>query len=642
MIGNFPDPHPDELFYSLCARFSERMQYPNGRSVVVELFGSASAIACVSLPSHLDHLVAQMPPHSSYSTDGIVDNHTLLPLFAPFLPLERQDRLRRDMRGDSGSALHMRAGIMASRVPLPEWLRYCPQCVEDDRRRSGECYWHRIHQASGVELCPMHKLWLQNSQVRTSNAKTQYEFVSAERSIQEMPLYQHDKDASLFEPLFALTLDIQWLLAQHHLSQKLRYLQRRYSKRLAHLGISTYRGRVDRDVLLSRFKTRYTSDILSLLHCELDENIEDCWLVRLVHKSENTQHPLYHLLLIHSLELTAESFFQLSVDDKPFGNGPWPCLNPTCRHHLQQSVDACHITYSPNVSGRPIGTFSCTCGFTYQRTGPDTSAEDRLKMSKVKAFGYVWETKLSRLWEDETASLRQMALQLKVDPLTIKRHASRLGLPFPRPVARTCCLDAVRMLRSPIEQVIETDTLEECRRKWMNALVEYQNMGVKFLRSKFPNIYRWLYRHDLAWLKTHLPPKKQKSRSYSSRIDWQERDKYLAEQVELSARRLKERVGRPVQTTISAIGKDIGQLALIQQHISRLPKTSRLLEDVVETREEFAIRRIQWTTKKYQEEQCAPSRWQFIKDSGIERLASLPQIKEAISTSLHKLDLLNS
>ncbi len=329
MIGNFPDPYPGELFYSICARFSERMQYPSGRSVVKELFGSASAIACVTLPSHLDHFIAQMPPHSSYSADGIIDNHTTLPLFAPFLPLERQDRLRRDMRSHNGSALHMRAGIMASRVPLPEWHRYCPQCVEDDRRRFGECYWHRIHQAPGVELCPMHKVWLQNSRVRTSNTKTHYEFVSAERSIRETLLYQHDKDASLFEPLLALTLDIQWLLAQQHLSQKLRDLQRRYSKRLAHLGISTYRGRVDRGALLSRFKTKYTSDILSLLHCELDENIEDCWLIRLVHTSNTTQHPLHHLLFIHCLGLTAEMFFQLSVGDKPFGNGPWPCLNPT-------------------------------------------------------------------------------------------------------------------------------------------------------------------------------------------------------------------------------------------------------------------------------------------------------------------------
>jgi hypothetical protein len=29
MIGCFPDPYPDELLYSVCARFHERVQYPN-------------------------------------------------------------------------------------------------------------------------------------------------------------------------------------------------------------------------------------------------------------------------------------------------------------------------------------------------------------------------------------------------------------------------------------------------------------------------------------------------------------------------------------------------------------------------------------------------------------------------------------
>lgn len=639
MITSLPDPYPDELFFSICARYSERKQYPSGRSVVIELFGSTNAIACVSLPSHLDHFVAQMPPRSSYSADSIIDNHTLLPLFASFLPPERQNRLRQDMRSNSGLALHMCAGIMASRVPLPEWLRYCLQCVKADRKSFGECYWHRIHQAPGVELCPIHKIWLQNSQVRARNTKTRYEFVSAERSFQKTLLYQYNKDESLFEPLFALTRDIQWLLIQRPLSQDAIYLQRRYSKRLAHLGISTYRGRVDRNALLSSFKTMYTSDILSLLHCELDENIEDCWLIRLVHKPENAQHPLHHLLLMHYLGLTAEMFFQFPAEDKPFGDGPWPCLNPTCYRHLQPSVDECHIKHSPNVSGRPIGIFSCTCGFTYLRTGPDTSAEDRLKMNKVEAFGYVWKAKLSQLWVDETISLQQIALQLGVEPLTVKRHASQLGLHFPRPVARTCTLNATQMLRSPKVKVIETDTLEEYRKKWMSAIEDYQDMSVKSLRSKFPNIYSWLYRHDNTWLKAHLPLSKQKSRSQSSRVDWQKRDKDTAELVKISVRRLKVSVGRPVQITISAIGKDSGQLALLQQHLSRLPITAQLLSDLVETRESFALRRLEWTLEQCRKERILPKRYEFIKRAGISRLTSNYKVNLRIEEAMTILQM---
>ena len=40
MIGFFPDPYPDELLYSVLARFQSRVQYPSRESLVRELFGT--------------------------------------------------------------------------------------------------------------------------------------------------------------------------------------------------------------------------------------------------------------------------------------------------------------------------------------------------------------------------------------------------------------------------------------------------------------------------------------------------------------------------------------------------------------------------------------------------------------------------
>src|SRR6266567_7506685 len=218
MIGSWPDPYPDELFYSICARFSERVRYPSKRSIVAELFGTENAIACVSLPSHLGYFIEQLPPYSNYDVNRIIDQHTLLPYFAPFLPPERYTRLRQDMSSNEGPALHMRAGLMASRVPLPQWLRFCPQCVEEDRSRFCECYWHRIHQVPGVEICPLHKSWLKNSFAHARNAQTRYEFVSAECAIQTALREQFNRDKSYLEMLFGLALDAQWLLNQRDLS----------------------------------------------------------------------------------------------------------------------------------------------------------------------------------------------------------------------------------------------------------------------------------------------------------------------------------------------------------------------------------------------------------------------------------------
>ena len=637
MIGSWPDPRPGELFYSICARFSERVRYPSKRSVVTELFGTENAIACISLPSHLDYFIAQLPPCSNLDAKRIIDEYTLLPFFAPFLPPERHLRLRQDMYSSNGPAIHMRAGLMASHVPLPQWLRFCPQCVEEDRRRFGECHWHRIHQVPGVEICPLHKVWVRNSAAPARNVHTRYEFISAESAIYEALPEEIDENEQFFEILFALALDAQWLLNQRGLSQNLLTLRHRYHRGLANLGLSTYRGRIDKNALLSRFKNMYAFELLRLLHCELDECTEDNWLVRLAHKPDHAQHPLHHLLLIHCLGQTAEAFFRLSTQSKPFGDGPWPCLNPVCHHYRQLQVSECSITYSPNVSGKPIGGFSCTCGFTYLRAGPDTSAEDRFKMSRVQTFGHIWEERLSQLWEDETISLREIARQLGVDPLTIKRHASRLGLPFPRPVSRTCQLNETQKLCSPLRRISEQGISEEYRARWINALQEYKGMGVKFIRGKFPKLYEWLYRHDTAWLKAHLPAKFGAQRQVSP-VNWQQRDQQLAQLVEISAHRLRHQAGKPTQITLAAIGRDIGQLALLQQHLPKLPVVAQLLGSLVETREAFAIRRIQWVTQQYEEERYHPTRWEFIKRAGIERIVAELSVSEALNEALRKLN----
>ncbi len=60
------------------------------------------------------------------------------------------------MKGTGGKAVHMAAGIMASRVRLPNHLQICPQCFEEEKQSTGEPYWHRIHQLAAVHYCPTH------------------------------------------------------------------------------------------------------------------------------------------------------------------------------------------------------------------------------------------------------------------------------------------------------------------------------------------------------------------------------------------------------------------------------------------------------------------------------------------------------
>ena len=89
MISAFPFPFPDELFYSLCARYAWRVGYPSLKSITSELFGVTSVTAIIDLPSGLGRVVSALPPGYSCTVDGFIDDKTIryFGFMHPFSPL---------------------------------------------------------------------------------------------------------------------------------------------------------------------------------------------------------------------------------------------------------------------------------------------------------------------------------------------------------------------------------------------------------------------------------------------------------------------------------------------------------------------------------------------------------------------------
>lgn len=635
MIVAFLDLHPGELLYSGYARYAYRLRYPNLKNVTNELFGTPHIIASVPFASHLQYFVAHQSVENRFTTDSLIAEHTLLPFYAPFLPPDRIQQLHMDMCGTNGPGIYMRIGLMASIVPSPEYLQYCPECAKEDQTRFGEMYWHRQHQVPGVFICHIHSVWLEQSNVRVHDRKTRHQFIAAEAALRPLRFPREiDTSSRLCDTLLFIANGTAWLLQQQELSPGLAFLHHAYKRALIRRDLATYSGRVRMAELQEAFASYYSDDVLSYLHCHLNRQSPDNWLARLVRKPDGSQHPLQHLLLMQFLGSSIEAFFSISSESHPFGTGPWPCLNTASDHYRQRQIERCEIVHSQYVGGKPVGTFSCSCGFVYSRTGPDTSLEDQFRFSKIKAFGPIWEAKLQALWKDESVSLRGLARQLGVDPLTIKRHATRLGLLFPRPRGRKSGLAENQQLHSHVFQVPEATVLQEYRTIWLTALQSGPGVGVTELRSKVPGIYTWLYRNDRIWLREHTSTSKGRTTIRYQRVDWQERDKRLAEEVIVAASRLKNLPGRPVHITPAALGREIGQVALLQQHLDKLPRTAEALERLVESREGYAVRRIQWAALDCIQSNIYLVRWLLIKKAGVARIAEQSQVKGAIDSAL--------
>lgn len=538
------------------------------------------------------------------------------------------------MKGREGLAINKRSGVMASRIPSPERLRYCPSCVEDDEQKVREAYWHRTQQAPGVEVCSEHYVFLEKSDVPVRHLSNPFRFISAGASRlcrSARPLDLTDRSHQI---LLEVARNTSWLLRQHGLKSNLKALHNRYLSLLITRGLATYGGCIHAGKLLREFDNHFPAPLLRSLGCEFSgrDQEKSNWLLRLVREPKNAQHPLRHLLLLSFLCTGAEPFFRLPEEIKYFGESPWPCLNPAAGHYGEPKITSYSVSYR-GKENRPVGTFRCECGFAYARTGPDRLPEDRLGISRMKEFGGVWEKELERLWRDPSSSVSAIARRLRVDPLTVRRHADRLRLSTEAYGRRAGRLSPELKLKTQAAAEALEDKPREIRARWLSAIKRTPGISMKSLRRELPRDYAWLVKNDAKWLKSHKPPPPRRAPTPSG-VDWKRRDASLAALVKSSASRLRNATGRPKRVTKTAIGRDLKRVTLIQQKISKLPLTAQVLGSVVESREDFAIRRVKWAEGLYIRECFLPKRWQLILRANVYSLREVPRVKSAINASL--------
>src|SRR5260221_2175267 len=180
MLSFFPNPLPDELLYSVLARYVLERGFKTRGQARGTLMGMPKRRISYVLSNCLDFLISILPPGHPYSADQLIDQHTLLLFYAPFFTLERAARARqyqKDFTYNNGKPVFKPAIIKC--------LRYCPLCVSADIVRHGFPYWHRMHHISVLDVCTIHQVWLEDSGVLTE-ATTEY-FMTAEEAIKTLP-----------------------------------------------------------------------------------------------------------------------------------------------------------------------------------------------------------------------------------------------------------------------------------------------------------------------------------------------------------------------------------------------------------------------------------------------------------------------
>lgn len=612
MLTFFPTPYPDEILYSVFARYHVRAGNKSFKTTMKELLNSQTAVAILDLPCNIQNLVGNLPPLSQYSAEGIIQENTLFPFYSAFLPPERAKQIYNSMLGSRGGDIHSRAGIMASGISSNRYLKFCPRCASEDIQLYGEMYWHRIHQVPFL-LCPIHKIQLLDSMVPCIGIN-KHEYISASpencpnRGIQDLkPKIQRH--------LEALTDLSQCMMDLSLPNRELEWFKIQYREILKTKGYASASGTLRKNKLLSDFLEFYGAEFLQLLQSPIKIFGESNWLTDMLYNREKAAHPIRHLLFICFLGISMKDLFFRKFEYSPFGSGPWPCLNEAADHYLQPIIGTVKVEYNTD-NKRPQGIFACSCGLVYTRSGPDQADTDQYTFGRIRAFGHVWEAKLKEV-AAEKHSLRETARLMGVDPATVKKHAKRLGIE----TFWENRTDGEERIDSKAEnlntEMEDNKTLEQHRGTWLQLQHENPHKGKKELRMINQGTFAWLYRNDRRWLDENSPARKKVY--INNRVDWEKRDSEICQHVQELVEQMKNSEDKPIRICVSNIGKALGIRALLEQHKNKLPKTEAYIQTIVESDMDFRVRRIEWARREIKKDGIDMAPWRILKKAGIRK-----------------------
>lgn len=596
----FTNPFPDELLFSVCARFHKRSGNIHEKATLQDLFSNRSITASVFLPSAISALIANMPPFSKYSEEQFIFENTLYPFISAFLPERQANKVYQSMLGNDGKDIYVRAGIIASGVPQNKFIRFCPLCFQDEEERYGEPYFHRTHQLSGIHCCLEHFTPLFNSTILTSGgSKHRFEFASKENCIvsDDADTLGHVSDSLREKYVYhvrQMAPYLKELLNRKFDHKELNWFGKKYKQALVAKGLAYYSGRVKQEDWRAYFLSRYNHSILDLFFSSIGNDGD--WLSMIVQKHRKSFHPIRHLLVMTALDISLGDLFKEEFA-LPFGSPSWPCLNPVCGFYEQAVIKTMELTLCDKTKN-PIGTFICPhCKFTYTRRGPDKAEQDRFRKTRVKSYGKVWGEKLKEQAKLDI-SLRELSRRMGADPNTVKRFLNQTNN------------NTVEM-----ENLESPSSLSTDQRKWLDLMKENPDKTTKQLRISNKALYMRLYRANNEWLKINSP--KPIKRSSKERIDWSKRDDRILGKVMEAVKFLLKPDQKPMRVTISKIGTIIGDKALLEKKISKLPKTKQYLDCQLETVEEFRQRRLTYVINEMEKNGDELITWVILRKAGL-------------------------
>ncbi len=617
MLTFYPPLYPDELLYSGHARYAERVKYIN-RYICMDLFQQEIKLKRFGIDKNIVNFVNQLPDSHTYTVDYLIDHHTMFSLYGLIRPSKILSNIRQQMKTSINRPMLCLLGIIENRFLC--FLRFCPKCAQKDISIYGEPYWHRLHQIRGIDICSQHGIWLETS---TFNKHC---FISARQALRQPYLTRGvERQDSEYEKLQCRFADnIAFLLNNPSLNLNIENTKKWFAHLLFEKGTATFQGQVSLKKLLSEYKKCYPKHLIN----HLDKNLDGKLATLTRHYFRASQHltpivpVIVPLLVLDFLNLNMETFMNMPLESKPFGDGPWECRNSICTSFKQPCINECKVIYT--APRTLAGEISCKCGYSYRmHRSMDTGKLNHRVV--VVSHGKAWIKEFKRLLHDPSISNSKIYKRLGAPPSSIAEFRRNGKI----------ILNTVTAKRKFQPQK------ETLRRQWISLVRANPAAKRSDLHKMNASLYKILWKNDRTWFKSNSPKVhaiKPPQRNFATY--WQRKDKELLPKIKKAYITLKQNPSVPRRICIHAIEKAIGTKLTNRKN---MPLCSQLLSKICEDWKKYVVRRVSYFVDLYIKQGIipAPSNYYqnlfgaFLEDPSLKLIIDkgYKRIKNAISRS---------
>lgn len=152
----FPEPYPNELFYSVLARYKVRCGLLPDKLLLEDVFRKKTVIASPEMPNGIARAVENVRPSTMFSATDIISKHTLFPLYTAFSEARIKEKMFTQMLACKNNTYTTSLGIATCALKQNHFFRHCPVCVKEQLELFGEPFWGRRWFGLFTNCCPLH------------------------------------------------------------------------------------------------------------------------------------------------------------------------------------------------------------------------------------------------------------------------------------------------------------------------------------------------------------------------------------------------------------------------------------------------------------------------------------------------------